>query len=167
MDEERENREELTEDVIGALFADELEPVRVAVPGHPESWVELLPMDAAAMTKYQSLAASLAQSAGQPRKGAAPTPLDLTPAVEFLLCETLVDWRLVGKTRTLTPPEPGRGDPDRARKDAIKAMRRGGKAGITARLQNWLEEQCMRVNHLTEADQGRRDEDGKEIEPGN
>ncbi len=158
-----EEREELavSEAAAWELFCEDEEPERVTVPGHPESWVELRPMDAAATNKYASLLSPARPvTIGHKGPASAPAMVDLGPANEHLICETVVDWHLVGKKQTHTPPDPGRGGPDDARKRAMKELLRAGQRGISSALQSWLIGECLRVNHLTDEEQSDEEHQG-------
>lgn len=153
--------EGVSERAAWELFCEDEEPERVTVPGHPESWVELLPMDAAATNKYASLLSPARPvPTGHKGQALAPAVVDVAPANEHLICETVVNWHLVGKKQTHTPPDPGRQDPERARKEALRALLRGGRRGMSAALLSWLLGECLRVNHLTDEDQGSEEHPG-------
>lgn len=160
MDEEREDVRAQDPRAVAALFCEDEESERVAIPGHPESWVELLPMDAGAMDRY-IMHLTPVRPAGAPRKGAkaeAPAPVDLSPASEHLLRETVVNWHFEGaKGRVEEPPETRHGDQERARKDALLKLLRSGRGGISASLKSWLVGECQRVNHLDEEDTDERE----------
>lgn len=158
MSEEMQAPEVVEQDAeeIVALFASELEPETVDIPGRPGSWVTFQAMDAADLNAYRNVGQKIRVSAGKAEMGADVTT-DQEAQEMFLLTHTVVDFCLLRKKR-------GRlGDEEReileeTRPPEAASQRKAFMTGefrrITPQFRKWLVKEAKRVNGLRELDLG-------------
>lgn len=137
---------------IRAIFIDEEEPIRVPVPGKPDSWVDLRPMDSSAKARYQSMPLFAAQDerGGTRVRQRQDEGLMVRMAV-YLLQETVVCWHLVGLRKTSTPPLGE--NTEQARRAEIERLFRDPANGWHQDFSEWLLQECLKINRLSEAEQ--------------
>lgn len=123
---------------FGSLFAADMDPVRVRfTAGGRDCWMDFRPMDADEMARFEALT----------RKGM-DDPDNYLAARHFIRARTVVGWQIWqrnGETwQESVAPE------DVSQRRALLA----GGWQLAPDFAAWIDEQCLVVNKLLEADEG-------------
>ena len=134
---------------IAHMFASELEPEIVPVPGQADCWVSLLPMDGEAHANYIQLM--------QP---GADGKVEIARATMELMLNTVVDYQFTRRKRGVNDPDTVVTEltrpPGGVKRDSAhwREFTRGQFKTFTTPMRTWLTTECMRVNGMTGEQQG-------------
>lgn len=155
----------VSENAIRSLFIDRTEPEWLDVPGLEGCRFAFAPMAAAAKRAYlmkgMNLQISTDASGRAMKEERSDVQVDLAERHWILLEHSVVGWDLQATLRSPKTGEPVQATlraPQRAeeRRRILRAWYTGSdpKLVLADEVVDWLVEQCERINHLTEDDQG-------------